>query len=92
MQNVIVQKAGEMPQPLRAAIEQMLGRPIAADEEISIVAVPPQQVAPSAGKAAAVRELEALLNRRATKVDDVPDEEINAAIDDAVFHARHNRE
>jgi hypothetical protein len=89
--NVTVQKAGEMPPPLKAAVEQILGRAIGVDEEISIVAVPPQQVAPSSGKAAIVRKLEALLNRRAEKVRDIPEEEINTLIDEAVQHARHNR-
>ena len=91
MHNVTVQKAGEMPPPLKAAVEQILGRAIGVDEEISIVAVPPQQVAPSGGKAAIVRKLEALLGRRAEKVHDIPEEEINTVIDQAVHHARHNR-
>jgi hypothetical protein len=91
MQNVAVQKAGEMPAPLRAAVEQLLGRPIGADEEISIVAVPPQQVGPSESKASVVRQLEGLLNRRAEKVRDLPEDEINSVIDEAVHHARHNR-
>ena len=91
MQNIAVQKAGQMPRPLKAAVEQILGRSIGADEEISIVAVPPQQVAPSEGKAAIVAKLEALLNRRAEKVRDIPEDEINSVVDEAVQHARHNR-
>ena len=91
MHNVTVQKAGEMPPPLKAAVEQILGRAIGVDEEISIVAVPPQQVAPSGGKAVIVEELEALLSRRAEKVRDIPEEEINTVIDEAVDHVRHNR-
>jgi hypothetical protein len=73
------------------AVEQILGRAIGADEEISIVAVPPQQVAPSGDKAAIVRQLEALLDQRARKVSDIPEEEINTVIDEAVQDARHVR-
>ena len=91
MQNIAVQKAGQMPRPLKAAVEQILGRSISADEEISIVAVPPQQVAPCEGKAATVAKLEALLNLRAAKVRDIPEDEINAIVDEAVQHARHHR-
>ncbi len=91
VQNIAVQKAGQMPQPLKAAVEQILGRSIGADEEISIVAVPPQQVAPSEGKAALVAKLEALLDRRAEKVRDIPEDEINSVVDEAVRHARHNQ-
>jgi hypothetical protein len=46
VQNIAVQKAGQMPLPLKASVEQILGRPIGVDEEISIVAVPPQQGCP----------------------------------------------
>lgn len=90
MQNIAVQKAGQMPLPLKAAVEQILGRAIGVDEEISIVAVPPQQVAPSEGRAAVVAKLEALLNRRAEKVGDIPEDEINSVVDEAVRHARHH--
>lgn len=89
--NVTVQRAGEMPQPLKAAVEQILGRSIGVDEEISIMAVPPQDVAPSGGRASVVEKLEALLNRRAEKVRDIPEDEINSVIDDAVHQARHRR-
>lgn len=91
MHNIVIQRADEMPPPLKAAVEQMLGRLIDADEEISILASPPQQAAPHESKASAVRTLEALLDRRAAKVDDIPEDEINALIDEAVSQARHNR-
>jgi hypothetical protein len=44
MHNVSIQKASELPPPLKSAVEQLLGRPIDADEEVSIAAVPPQQI------------------------------------------------
>jgi hypothetical protein len=91
VRNIAVQKAGQIPRPLKAAVEQILGRLIGADEEISIVAVPPQQVAPSEGNAAIVAKLEALLNRRAEKVRDIPEGEINSVVDEAAQHARHHR-
>lgn len=91
MQNVTVQKAGEIPAPLKAAIEELLGRSIGADEEISIVAVPPQQAVPSGNRAAVVEKLEALLDRRAERVNDIPEEEVNSIVDEAVHFARHHR-
>ena len=90
MPNVSVQKAGGMPPPLRSAIEQLLGRPIGADDEISVVAVSPQRITPGATGQADVDRLEALLNRRAEKLRDVPEDEINAVIDEAVHRARHD--
>jgi predicted component of type VI protein secretion system len=91
MQNVSIQKASELPQAFKSAVEQLLGRSIAPDEEISVAATPPQRVPPSAGRAAVARNLEALLNRRADKVNGLPEEEIEAAIDEALDHVRHNR-
>jgi hypothetical protein len=91
MQNVSIQKASELPPRVKSAVEQLLGRPIDADEEVSIVAVPPQQVPPSGNRAAAAQDLEAFLNRRAEKTRDVSDREIDAAVDEAVDHVRHSR-
>ena len=91
MQNISIQKASELPQAVKSAVEQLLGRPIAPDEEISVAAVPPQRVPPSASRAAAARDLEAFLNRRAAKVDGLPEEEIDAAIDEALHTVRRKR-
>ena len=91
MQNVSIQKASELPQAVKSAVEQLLGRSIAADEEISVVAVPPQQVPASEDRATVARRLEAFLNRRAERIKDVREEEIDAAIDEAIHHVRRNR-
>jgi len=91
LQNVSIQKASELPQGVKSAVEQLLGRPIGADEEVSIVAVPPQQVPPSEDRAVVAQKLEAFLARRAENVRDDSDEEIDAAVDEAVDHVRHSR-
>ncbi|MGA2738672.1 MAG: hypothetical protein ABSG65_14645 [Bryobacteraceae bacterium] len=91
MQTVSTQKAADLPPDVKSAVEQILGRPIAADEEVSVVAVPPQRIPPSGNRAIVARQLEDLLNRRAAKVRDICDEEIDAAIDEAVDRVRHNR-
>ena len=91
MQNVSIQKAGDLPQGVKSAVEQLLGRPIDTDEEVSVVAVPPQQIPPSKNRAAVAEKLEDFLNRRADKVGDVSDNEIDTAVDEAVHHARHSR-
>ena len=91
MRNVSIQKAGELPQGLKSAVEQLLGRTIEADEEVSVVAVPPQQIPPAGNRAAIAQKLEKFLNRRVRKTGDVPEEEIDSAIDAAVDHVRHSR-
>ena len=64
---------------------------IAPDEEISIIAAPRREIAPSDSREAVARKLESLLNRRAEKIKEVPDQEIDSAIDDAIDHVRHGR-
>jgi len=91
MQNVSIQKASELPQPVKSAVEQLLGRPIGADEEVSIVAIPPQQLPPSGNPAVVAQKLDAFLNRRAAKAGDVSDGAIDAAVDESVYHVRHCR-
>ncbi len=92
MQNISIQKASELPQPFKSAVERLLGRPIGPDEEVSIAAIPPQQVPPSESRAVLSQELEAFLNRRAEKTTEASDAELDAAIDEAVDHVRHSRE
>ena len=92
MQNISVQKASELPEAVRSAVEQLLGRSIGPDEEVSVAAVPPQQVAPSESRAAVARNLEAFLNRRTGKVAAVSEEEIDAAIEEGLDVVRHKRE
>jgi hypothetical protein len=76
MQNVLVQKASELPPRLKSAVEELLGRPIDADEET---------------RSAVAQSLEAFLNRRAEKTQDVSDREIDAAVDEAADRVRHSR-
>jgi hypothetical protein len=89
--NIVVRRADEIPLPLKAAVEELLGRTIAPDEEISVVATPPQGRAPSGGKAAIAAKLEVLLDCRAEKVKDLPEAEIDQIIDEAVSEARRSR-
>ena len=91
MQNVSIHKASELPPGVRSAVEQLLGRSIGADEEVSVAAVPPQQFPPSEDRTAIARKLEEFLKRRAEKTEDVSDEDIDGAIDEALGHVQRSR-
>ncbi|MFN0165489.1 MAG: hypothetical protein ACKV22_03580 [Bryobacteraceae bacterium] len=91
MHDVAIRKVSEMSPQQKAALEEILGRAIAGNEEISVVSLPPQQVAPSEDRAIIARKLEGLLNLRADKVKDIPEDEIDVIVDEAVHHARHHR-
>ena len=51
---------------------------------------PPQQGLPLADRKAVARQLEDFLDRRAEKVKDLPDEEMDLVIDEAAHHVRHS--
>lgn len=91
MQNVSIKKASDLPQSAKSAVEHLLGRPIDANEEVSISAVPLQQVAPSANRVVLAEKLEAFLKLRAAKVSDISDEDLDNAADQAIDHVRHSR-
>jgi hypothetical protein len=91
VQNISIQKASELPPGVKSPVEQFLGRPIDADEEVSVAAVPSQHFPSSENRAIVARELEGFLNRRAEKTKHVPDGEIEMAVDEAVDHVRHSR-
>ena len=91
VQSISIQKASDLPPAVKSAVEKLLGRPIEADEEVSIVAAPPRQLPFSESRAQIAIELENFLNGRAEKTEAVSDGEIDRAIDETVDHVRHCR-
>ena len=89
MRSISIQKSGDLPPAAKAAVEQLLGRTLAADEQISIVASPPEPSVQESREEVALN-LAAFLDRRAKEVRDVPEEEIEAAIDEACDYVRHH--
>ncbi len=90
-QNIAIRIAGNLPENIRAAVEQLLGRPVAANEEIKVIATPKKEHSLSPERAAAARALKEHFDRRAEAVKDIPDCELDAVIDEACDHVRHNR-
>ena len=63
--NVSTQATGQLPGDVKSTGERLLGRSFARDEEISIVAGPPQRVPSAEDRFQVARKPEALFNRRA---------------------------
>jgi hypothetical protein len=91
MQTVSIQMANKLSPNVKSAVEELLGRPIDDDEEITVIAVPPQQTPPFANRAAVAQKLEGFLNQRSEKTLQVCDDEIDAAIDEGADRVRHSR-
>ena len=89
MQNVSIQNANELPEAVRSAIEQLLGRSIAPDEEISVTATPPNESFRGPGNSGT--EAGSVPQPPCRQVNGVPEEQMDAAIDEALDGVRHDR-
>ncbi len=88
MGNIAIHKADELPSDARRVVERVLGRVLEPDEEVSIMAFSPHDVPTGETRRRLARQLEDRITRTATSVRHVPDDEQEAAIDDAVSHVR----
>ena len=91
MQTVSIQKANKLSRSVKSAIEELLGRQIDDNGEVSVIAVPPQQIPPFPNRAVVAQKLETFLNQRSKKTMQVSEEEIDAPVDEGVDHVRHSR-
>lgn len=88
MENIAIHKANELPSDARRAVEEVLGRVLEHDEEVSIMAFPAHAAPAEHARRALARQLKDRTTETAERVRDVPDEEQEAVIDEAVKHVR----
>ena len=72
----------------KAVVEKLVGRPLAEDEVVNVRAFRTRPAPAGRAKKEAVRALKAQLDRMAERVKDVPPEELDAVLDEALKHAR----
>ena len=90
MQNGAVLRVAELALDARHAMESIIGRPLQEDEAIAVNVFNPAPTG-QARKEASWRLLERI-DRTAQKARGIPEQEIDAAIDEAVDHIRHHPE
>ena len=90
MGDIAIHKANELPSDARRAVEGVLGRVLEPDEEVSIMAFSPHDAPTGEARQKLARQLEDRITRTAESVRQVPDDEQEAAIDDALHHVRAN--
>jgi len=90
MGDIAIHKANELPSDARRAVERVLGRVLEPDEEVSIMAFSPHDAPTGEARQKLARQLEDRITRTAESVHHVPDDEQEAAIDDALHHVRAN--
>ena len=88
MGNIAIHKANELPSDARRVVERVLGRVLEPDEEVSIMAFSPHDAPTGEARQELARQLEDRITRTAESVRDVPDDEQEAAIDEALNHLR----
>jgi hypothetical protein len=91
MGDIAIHKANELPSDARCAVERVLGRVLEPDEEVSIMAFSPHDAPTGEARQKLARQLEDRITRTAESVRQVPDDEQEAAIDDALHHVRANQ-
>ncbi len=91
MQNATINWARDLAAPAKAAIENLLGRPLQDDEQVSVRVYRRHEAPRGDARRKAARRLEEHLDRMASKAKDVSQVEMEAAIDEALEQARPKR-
>jgi hypothetical protein len=91
MQTISVRRANELGNAARNAVESLLGRKVADEEHVTVMAYPAEPAEGEPERKAAVRDLIDDLDSMAASASHVPDEEMDALIDEAIRHVRHRR-
>ena len=94
MQRSVIYKASDLSPEERRAAEILLGHDLEEDEIVSIRASKGKLIKEAVtGQARedAFQKLFERIDNTAMRAEGVPEEEINAAIDEAIDYVRHNR-
>ena len=91
MENVSINLARDLPASARTAVENLLGRSLRDDEEVSVMALDPHPAPSGEARRASAERLRGALDQLALKAQDVADGEVDDAIDEAMNHIRPRR-
>lgn len=91
MENIAVSVANGLSRPVRAAIEDMLGRPLRDDEQVSVMAFDVHAAPTGAIRAERARSLKAAMDALAAKALPVDPQDLEDAFDEAMDHVRPHR-
>jgi hypothetical protein len=90
MSEMISLPVNDIPEPDRRSLENLLGQPLQAGQQVCVMVFSAAKLADDATRRAAVgnirRTLDCVDRHRATRV--IPDEEVDAALDEAMDHIR----
>jgi mannose/cellobiose epimerase-like protein (N-acyl-D-glucosamine 2-epimerase family) len=91
MENISINLARDLPASARSAVENLLGRSLRDDEEVSVMALDPHPAPSGEARWASADRLRSALDQLALKAQNVANGEVDEAVDEAMNHIRPRR-
>ena len=91
MQDVLTREVRDLGADARSILETMLGRKLAEEEQVTVMAFPPRPAPPEDERRIAAQRLSETLDAMAERARDIPEDELEALIDEAMEHLRPRR-
>ena len=88
MASIAIKRVSELSEPIKAAIESLLGRRLSGQEQISVMALEGHQAPSGPERRVAAAQLNQVLERMADRALDVSTEEFEATVDEAMSQVR----
>lgn len=88
MQNVAVRKMKDLDESARQWVQGVFGHQLQEEDQITLLVFPPHPAPPPQARAEGAARLETLMDRAAAKAADIPSQELDAVVDEALDHSR----
>ena len=88
MSNVVVCKVKDMGVQTREWVARMFGRELAEEEQVTVMVFSAERAPSPIERQAAWERIKKVLDLAGENMRDVPEEEVEAAIDEAMAHVR----
>ena len=91
MQTISVRRADELGDAARSAVESLLGRKVADEEQVTVMAHAAPESNRMSDRQVAVQELFKSLDNLAASASPIQDEEMDELIEEAIQHVRNRQ-
>jgi hypothetical protein len=88
MSNVVVCKVKDLGAQTRDWIARLFGRELAEEEQVTVMVFPPERTPSASEREAAWERIKRVLDRAGENMREAPEEEVEAAIEEALAHVR----
>jgi len=88
MDNITIQKAGNLETPAREWLHRLFGRSLLAEEEVTILVLPPHSTPSTDQRRVAMQRMEQVLDKSAEQMKNVSDTDFDEAVDEAMEQVR----